>query len=119
MDLKIAKELCLSEMEKAKVGKIWKFEWINKKHTFGYCSYARKTIALCIPYVLVNDEKTVLNTILHEIAHAKCHKHGHNKYWKTWCVKLGAIPERLVWKDYVPVKKRLSKKEFIDFQKNI
>jgi len=95
MELEQAKQLCESLMKENNLGKIWKFDWIDsKKRLYGQCDKQKHLIRLSKYYVLVNEEKFVKDTILHEIAHAKCHKRGHNKFWKKWCIKLGAIPLR-------------------------
>lgn len=41
----------------------------------------------------------ILDTIKHEMAHwlaatASGEAHGHDAYWKQWCIKIGAKPER-------------------------
>jgi len=94
MELETAKQLCEQLMQKYNLGKVWKFEWMNsKRRTYGQCDKRKHLIRLSKYYILVNEEKFVRDTILHEIAHAKCHKMGHNKFWKEWCIKLGAIPK--------------------------
>lgn len=94
MKLIDAEILCKQLMKKHKLGKVWKFDWMNKKRVYGDCCYSLKTIRLSKRFVEINPEKEVKNTILHEIAHAKCRKRGHNKYFYKWCEKLGTVPER-------------------------
>ena len=78
----------------------WKFRWHNKKVALGTCSYNRKLIYLAEWYVELNDKDEVMDTILHEIAHALAyHRHGsagrgHGRIWKTICREIGAKPER-------------------------
>ena len=78
----------------------WKFRWHNKKVALGTCSYNRKLIYLAEWYVELNDKDEVMDTILHEIAHALAyHRHGsagrgHGKIWKSVCREIGAKPER-------------------------
>lgn len=95
MNLLKAKELCEELMGIYGLGKVWRFKWIRAWNTYGRCSKITRTIQLSKHFVEVNDESEVRNTILHEIAHAKCHKSGHNKFWKAWCIKLGARPIRI------------------------
>lgn len=95
MNKQKAKQLCEELMIENKLNKQWKFEWLNAKRTLGRCDYELKIIYLSKRFVDVNNLHEVKNTILHEIAHAKCRKHGHNKYWRKWCVKLGARPVRI------------------------
>ena len=78
----------------------WKFRWHNKKVALGTCSYNRKLIYLAEWYVELNDKDEVMDTILHEIAHALAyHRHGstgrgHGRIWKSICREIGAKPER-------------------------
>ena len=78
----------------------WKFRWHNKKVALGTCSYNRKLIYLSEWYVELNDKDEVMDTILHEIAHALAyHRHGsagrgHGRIWKSVCREIGAKPER-------------------------
>ena len=79
----------------------WRFNWHNKKVSLGTCSYNKKRIYLAEWYVELNDKDEVMDTILHEIAHALAyHRHGsagrgHGKIWKSICREIGAKPERL------------------------
>lgn len=95
MELSKAKELCEELMQLNGVGKTWRFNWIRTWNVYGRCIKRNRVIQLSKHFVEVNDESEVRNTILHEIAHAKCHKSGHNKFWKAWCLKLGARPLRI------------------------
>jgi|TARA_R110002167_G_scaffold43978_1_gene132635 predicted SprT family Zn-dependent metalloprotease len=78
----------------------WKFNWHKKKIALGTCSYNRKKIYLAEWYVELNDKDEVMDTILHEIAHALAyHRHGsagrgHGRIWKSVCREIGAKPER-------------------------
>jgi predicted SprT family Zn-dependent metalloprotease len=75
----------------------WKFDFQYRLNHLGTCFYFNKTIKLSVSYVLLNDEPEILDTILHEIAHALLPpKEGHGKRWKAMCVKLGCNPERCV-----------------------
>jgi predicted SprT family Zn-dependent metalloprotease len=57
----------------------------------GYPSRGRPgRIELSKHYVLRNPEHEVLDTILHEIAHALVGPgHGHDEVWKAKCVEVG------------------------------
>ena len=78
----------------------WRFNWHNKKVALGTCSYNKKKIYLSKWYVELNDKAEVMDTILHEIAHALAyHRHGnagrgHGKIWKSICREIGAKPQR-------------------------
>ena len=52
------------------IEKGWTFVWMKMKRTFGQCWHSKKQILLSWPLTSLNDETTVRDTILHEIAHA-------------------------------------------------
>ena len=70
------------------------FEFDNRRRAFGVTHFlinnsvvthacTVKKITLSEPLVKLNDEASVRNTILHEIAHAKAgHTAGHGYAWK-------------------------------------
>ncbi len=77
----------------------WQFAFNSNKRRAGVCRYPARgrpgRIELSKHYVLRNAEHEVLDTILHEIAHAIVgHGHGHDDVWKAKCVEVGARPER-------------------------
>lgn len=87
---KLAREL----MTQHGVG-AWSFGFNRRKRSLGLCYYERKRIELSWPYVMRNDEASVRDTILHEIAHAIAGREaGHGPKWKAICRRIGATPER-------------------------
>lgn len=77
----------------------WQFAFNANKRRAGVCRYPSRTrpgrIELSKHYVLRNPEHEVLDTILHEIAHALVGPgHGHDEVWKAKCAEVGARPER-------------------------
>lgn len=72
----------------------WVIDIDNAKRRFGCCNYTKKEISLSKPLIETNDYVQVLDTILHEIAHALTPGDGHGSKWKMMCVKIGAKPER-------------------------
>ena len=57
------------------------------------CKEYLKRIELSEHYVARNDRAHVVDTILHEIAHALVGtQHGHDTVWKAMCVTLGCQP---------------------------
>ena len=69
----------------------WNFIFDTAKKRFGCCNYRTKTISLSKDLTVLNSEKNVQNTILHEIAHALAgHQAGHGKKWKEIMQKMGA-----------------------------
>jgi hypothetical protein len=71
MKLADAQTLLLEKMvEHGLVNLGWKVNWDDAKKRFGYCSVSKKVISLSRPLTEANPESEVLDTILHEIAHA-------------------------------------------------
>ena len=86
----LAREL----MEKHKLDG-WKLKFDESKSHLGQCRYSEKSIYLSYPYVEINDEKIIRNTILHEIAHALAGSgHGHNRIWRTIARHIGCTGDR-------------------------
>ena len=91
MDLQIAEKLAKEKIMEHCPGFAFKFG--KTKNRLGYCSYRNKTIELSKSYVELNPEQSIMDTIMHEIAHAKVGPgNGHNKTWKDMARKLGANP---------------------------
>lgn len=79
----------------------WLFRFNNRKRGMGLCVYPKLAsnlagrIELSRHLVERNDLDEVLDTILHEIAHALAGPDaGHGPRWKEMCQKVGANPER-------------------------
>lgn len=74
----------------------WKIVWNNTKRQIGCCHYNTKTITLSVfLFDRMVDKRKMLDTVLHEIAHVLAGPgNGHNRIWKSWCIKVGAKPER-------------------------
>jgi len=74
----------------------YSFKFDNAKRRCGQCNYYNKTISLSIVYVKNNNEDLIINTILHEIAHAIAPiGSGHGKEWKKICLEVNAKPVRV------------------------
>jgi predicted SprT family Zn-dependent metalloprotease len=69
MKIQEAQHLAISYMELHNL-KDWTFNFHGRKSQLGTCSYKSKTIYLSRLWVETLDEKEILDTILHEIAHA-------------------------------------------------
>ena len=93
MELKRAIEL--AEEKIAEHGVAYRVEIINSKTKLGHCDSKNRIIALSKPFIEINEEKVILNTILHEIAHALTPLEGHSSKWREACRRIGAIPSRL------------------------
>lgn len=68
----------------------WSFEMRPFKAAFGYCFIKKQMIALSSLLTKLNDECEVIDTILHEIAHALAPQRAwHNKEWQTIAKAIG------------------------------
>lgn len=89
----------------------WTFQWDRRKKGFGFCRPSTKTISLSANLVSLNEEKEVVDTILHEIAHAldwvRNRKMGHDWSWKKICIEIGAKPEQYFTEKTVTMDKPL------------
>jgi len=73
----------------------WTFAYNRRRRSLGLCRYMLRRIELSLPYVMRNDEASIRDTILHEIAHALAgQRAGHGARWKAICRQIGAVPER-------------------------
>lgn len=61
----------------------------------GSCRYEKKQITLSVTYCLKASKGEIVDTILHEIAHAIVGpKHGHDAAWKAAAQRIGCTAER-------------------------
>jgi predicted SprT family Zn-dependent metalloprotease len=59
----------------------------------GLCSHKRKVIKIARHHILNGTDKEVIDTILHEIAHALAGPNVmHGPEWQSWALKLGCSP---------------------------
>lgn len=72
----------------------WTFKFDHARQRLGCCKPYRRQISLSKHYVQNNRDELVLDTILHEIAHALTPGHHHDDVWKAECVRIGARPIR-------------------------
>lgn len=96
MDLNDAFGMAVATIDRhGLIAKGWTFKFDNARSRFGCCKHGIKTITLSRYLVELNDQRRVLNTILHEIAHALVGpKNGHNKVWKRKAIEIGCTGER-------------------------
>lgn len=71
----------------------WTFGFANTKRRLGVCKYRTKRIEIAEYYALNSPPGTVLDTLLHEIAHAIAGPAArHGPAWKAVALRLGATP---------------------------
>lgn len=72
----------------------WGFAWNDRIDALGLCSYRKKMIYLSKRWTRNLPQEEVLDTILHEIAHALAgSKAAHGPEWQRIAVSIGAKPE--------------------------
>ncbi len=103
MDLYSAQKLAEGLMDKYLSNKdhYWGFEFDNAVRRFGCCHYGGRKgyfISLSRKLVAINDEPQVLDTILHEIAHAMDFEErgdtDHGPNWRRIAIEIGCNGER-------------------------
>jgi predicted SprT family Zn-dependent metalloprotease len=92
MDLKELKTCTNREMSKHGLNG-WSFGLAATKRRLGVCKYRTKRIEISEYYALNSPPETVLDTLLHEIAHAIAGPGTHHgPIWKAVAIRLGATP---------------------------
>ncbi len=71
----------------------WNLTFRKMTRTLGQCSHRKKRIQLSTYFISCKPLNRILNTILHEIAHALLpYEAGHGKTWRAMAERIGAIP---------------------------
>lgn len=96
MEIKNAEMMALELMRKHGLYEAkWSLDFDNSVSRLGYCSYKLKKISLSRHATMVNSQEEVLNTILHEIAHALVGPgYHHGPIWKAKAREIGCNAER-------------------------
>ena len=77
----------------------WGLELNRSINTLGICNATRKTIKLSVHHIKHSSEEDIVDTMLHEIAHAFANMMwaencGHDHRWKMVAKIIGSRPER-------------------------
>ncbi len=77
----------------------WQGKLDHARRRFGVCRPSDKIITISRHLAELNSDEEVLDTILHEIAHALAFEQyqvncGHDHRWKALCLQIGAKPVR-------------------------
>lgn len=92
MDLKELETLALRELKRNGLHD-WTFGLARTRRRLGVCKYREKRIEIAAYYATHSPEESVIDTLLHEIAHAIAGPAaGHGPRWKAVAVRLGATP---------------------------
>lgn len=94
MNTYLAEQMAKAELRKHGLTD-WRFEWDRAKTRAGACYHSQRKITMSSHYVSLNDQKNVINTILHEIAHALVGPgHGHDRVWQAKARSIGCDAKR-------------------------
>ena len=73
----------------------WRFGFETTANRAGVCRHRDKTIGMTVSYALRAPWHEIVDTLLHEIAHAIVGpKHKHNRVWKAKAREIGCTAER-------------------------
>ncbi|MEM9252753.1 MAG: SprT-like domain-containing protein, partial [Planctomycetota bacterium] len=105
MDLDDARTLAEHHLDRhGLTARGWTFAYNRRKTACGICNYGDQRIELSRHHAELNDEPVVLDTILHEVAHALAGPRAkHGPKWKRIAAELGATPRATTSKDDVAV----------------
>jgi len=102
-------EFCIEEH--SKVSKTFK----SNKFLFGYCSYKDYKIVLHLDHVLYSSIDDIIDTLLHEAAHAVAYhifgESGHGKYFRKVSVMFGNSPRATSKQTSPEIAAKYTKKE--------
>src|SRR3954469_19430528 len=92
MDLKQLETIAVEELRQHGL-RGWTFGLARTRRRLGACKYKAKRIEIAEYYARNSPPETVLDTLLHEIAHALAGPAArHGPAWKAIAVRLGATP---------------------------
>ena len=94
MKLEDAHGIALGLFREHGIASDWSFGFDRAVRRFGCCWHGKQRITLSRALVELNDEDEVVDTILHEIAHALVGPGaGHGPIWQEVAAGIGARPE--------------------------
>ena len=74
---------------------LWSFQFDNGRKRAGCCQYGTQVISLSYEFAKHAPEEEILDTILHEIAHALVGKaHHHDAVWRATAIAIGCSGRR-------------------------
>lgn len=72
----------------------WRFNWMNRRNTYGLCRYTQKLVQLSVMFVDHNDREKVDEVCRHEVAHALTPGAKHGWEWQMIARQLGVMNPR-------------------------
>lgn len=104
MDLLDVRRLAVQLMITHGVGD-WRLVFDRAKTRAGQCRYSRREISLSAPLMLLQNEETVRETVLHEIAHALAGpRAGHGPAWQAVARRIGSTAARTLVSPDLPAR---------------
>ena len=102
MDLKELKAVAEREMSKHGLHD-WSFGFADTRRRLGVCKFQTKRIEIAEYYAIHSAAETVLDTLLHEIAHALVgRRHNHDAVWQAKARAIGCTAERCHRVEFTP-----------------
>jgi predicted SprT family Zn-dependent metalloprotease len=84
----------------------WVFMWDLSLEHFGTTQFERKIVTLSKVFTAINNEYAVLDTLRHEVAHAKnnCpHNDPHDDCWRDIFISIGGTGKRHIDRNFINV----------------
>ena len=83
----------------------WKFAFDLAENRGGCCYYDREMICISVTYCIKATQEQIMNTLLHEIAHALAgYRNGHNRKWQQIARSIGCNAQRCHTVEHAPPK---------------
>jgi len=83
--------------------KWWRFRFDHSTRCAGSCNYSDRRITLSFELARIAPDAEILDTLLHEIAHALVgKKHNHDAVWKAKAIEIGCSGERTHQLEFSP-----------------
>ncbi len=82
----------------------WRFQFDHAKRRAGQCRYDTKTISISKYFTEEALASEIIDTILHEIAHALTPKRGHDRVWQQVALSIGCNGKRCHSLQFAPSK---------------
>jgi predicted SprT family Zn-dependent metalloprotease len=92
MSPELAEQITLTFLQKYNLPS-WKFRLIHSKSNLGRCHYRRREIQIAKEHLETHTNMQIIDTILHEIAHALTPGHVHDEVWQAKCREIGALAQ--------------------------
>lgn len=81
----------------------WRFDFDHAPRRAGSCQYHRRRITMSLQFARQAGDEEILDTLLHEIAHALVGKqHNHDSVWRAKAREIGSSGERCHDRRFTP-----------------